>query len=302
MRALAEMEELLTLKNAGKRFGSKVVLENVNLSIYKGQTLGIIGNNGTGKSTLLRIIAGLSNLSQGERIINENNGKLKLSYVPEHFPKLNFSPYEYLSYMGKMQGYTGEYVDKRLDELFGIFNITSMKNTWIKYLSKGSIQKIAVLQAILDDPDILLLDGPLSGQDVTSQHNLVEILLGYKKKGLSIIIACHEKKLIDKLADRVIIIGNMGIVSDVDYRIINRSYRLICFKAPANIDPNIIKQYEGFISMSQNGQFYKLLADTENSDNILINILKLGCNIISVNEFQNTPLGPNQFQEVKTDD
>lgn len=298
------MEELIALKNAGKRFGNKVVLENIDLSIYKGQTLGIIGNNGTGKSTLLRLIAGLSNLSQGERVINEKSGKVKLSYIPEHFPKLNFSPYEYLSHMGKIQGYTQEYLDKRLDELFGIFNITSMKNTWIKYLSKGSIQKIAVLQAILDDPDILLLDEPLSGQDVTSQHNLVEMLLGYKKRGLSIILACHEKELTDRLADRVITIENRGIVSDVDYKVINRSYRLICFKAPAKININIIKQYEGFISMSQNGQFFKLSADTKNSDNVLINILNLGCNIISVNEFQNAPAehDPNQFQEVKTDD
>lgn len=160
------MESLITLENVSKTYGNKRVLDYINLKIVKGQTLAIMGANGTGKSTLLRIIAGLSNLSSGKRILCDNGDKLKIGYVPDRFPKLNFTPYEYIYYIGKMEGLSQMYIDKYSSELFQTFNIDSMKNTRIKYLSKGTIQKVSVIQTFISKPDILLLDEPLSGQDI----------------------------------------------------------------------------------------------------------------------------------------
>ncbi|AZV58560.1 ATP-binding cassette domain-containing protein [Clostridium sp. AWRP] len=105
--------------------------------------------------------------------------KFKIRYVPDRFPKLNFTPCKYIYYMGKIEGLSQTYIDKYSNELFQTFNIDSMKNIRIKCLSKGTIQKVAVIQALISKPNILLLDEPLSGQDDKSQKRFINIVQIY---------------------------------------------------------------------------------------------------------------------------
>ncbi|WP_052712580.1 ATP-binding cassette domain-containing protein [Clostridium scatologenes] len=188
------MESLITLENVSKIYGNKCVLDNINLKIVRGQNLAIIGDNGTGKSTLLRIIAGLSSLSSGKRILCTNGDKLKIGYVPDRFPKLNFTPYEYIYYMAKLEGFSQTYIDKCSSELFQTFNIDLMKDTRIKYLSKGTIQKVAVIQAFMSKPDILLLDEPLIG-NIFNIIVALAIALIYAMILIILFIKCIKKKL-----------------------------------------------------------------------------------------------------------
>lgn len=201
------MKKIIELEKITKNYNGKVVLNNINLDIFENQLLAIIGPNGTGKSTLLRIISGLSTASSGKRVVY-NKEEIKIGYVPDRFPKLNFTPEEYLYYMGSLQGLSKEFIRERSEELFTIFNMQNMKDTRIKYLSKGTIQKVSVMQAIMDKPDMLLLDEPISGQDSEAEKVFIDILEQLKEKGISIILACHEMYLVERLADRVINIIN----------------------------------------------------------------------------------------------
>lgn len=188
------MESLITLENVSKIYGNKCVLDNINLKTVRGQNLAIIGDNGTGKSTLLRIIAGLSSLSSGKRILCTNGDKLKIGYVPDRFPKLNFTQYEYIYYMGKIEGFSQTYIDKCSSELFQTFNTDLMKDTRIKYLSKGTIQKVAAIQAFMSKPDILLLDEPLIG-NIFNIIVALAIVLIYAMILIILFIKCMKKKL-----------------------------------------------------------------------------------------------------------
>lgn len=272
------MEKLITLENVTKAYDGKNILNNINLDIFKNQLLAVIGPNGTGKSTLLRIISGLSSISSGKKIIYSENEELKIGYVPDRFPKLNFTPKEYLFYMGKLQGLSEEFIEDRSKELFEMFNMEGMKDTRIKYLSKGTIQKVSVMQAVMDEPDILLLDEPISGQDSESEKNFISMIEQLKKKKISIVLACHEMYLVEKLADRVINIKNGEIESD-RYKKQDKGCMKICFTLNdySNVKlENIIDKYV------EKGCTF-ILVKKDFSDAAILNLINSGASIVSVN-------------------
>ncbi|TYQ13219.1 UNVERIFIED_CONTAM: ABC-type multidrug transport system ATPase subunit [Acetivibrio alkalicellulosi] len=270
------MEELIVLENVSKDYDGNIVIKEVNLNIIKGQTLGIVGANGTGKSTLMRIIAGLSKVSDGKRLLKSEN--IRISYVPEHFPKLNFTPVEYLHHMGLFKGLSISDIDEQIQTLFDIFDMQLMKNTMIKYLSKGSMQKVAVIQSLLSQPDILLLDEPLSGQDINSQERFVEMIQKYKTNGVSIVLACHENYLIEKLADRVIVLHDKTAHPNKDYLT-----KVIHFKSDDLIIRNILDRLEGVIRSDVKDDHICVYVKPQNSNELLKKLLERDCYIISVN-------------------
>lgn len=272
------MEKLIALEKVTKTYDGNNILNNINLDIFKNQLLAVIGHNGTGKSTLLRIISGLSSVSSGKRTIYSENEELKIGYVPDRFPKLNFTPEEYLFYMGKLQGLSEKFIKNRSRELFEAFNMESMKDTRIKYLSKGTIQKVSVMQAVMDEPDILLLDEPISGQDSESEKNFIRMIEQFRKKKISIVLACHEMYLVEKLADRVISIKNGEIEND-EYKNKDKDYMKICFilNGSSNVKlENVIDKYveKGGTSILVNKAF---------SDAAILNLINSGASIVSVN-------------------
>ena len=202
------MQELIKLTNVTKKWGKTVLLENINLSIHKGESIALIGNNGVGKSTLLKIISKLSAISSGKI---EYNSDLLFHYVPEKFPSSNLTVVQYLELMGKIDGIATDGIRKRVENLLMDFFMEHMSNTPLKYLSKGSLQKVGVIQALLVTPDVLLLDEPISGQDVNSQRVFMQKMRDLLADGMTIIMSCHEKYLINEISDTVVKIKNRQI-------------------------------------------------------------------------------------------
>lgn len=272
---------IMSLNNISKSYANVTVLEDINISIEKNECMAVCGMNGCGKSTLLKIIAGISSLSGGERKIHLPNSIIKIGYVPEHFPKISLNPLEYLVHMGKIQGMEKLQVATRVKELFDIFNISSnMQKNWIRNLSKGTIQKVSVIQAILETPDLLILDEPLSGQDINSQDNFVEIIKKYKEKSISIILTCHENDLVEKLADRVVIVKNKTVESDTGLKL--KDYTAICFKSN-NLNKIAVTELlkEVYINKEFN-EYITIYVPPEKNNDILRKIIDLGCYIHSV--------------------
>jgi ABC-type multidrug transport system ATPase subunit len=158
---------------------------------------------------MLKIIGGLMNATSGTILVDRN---LKFAYIPERFDKINFTIPEYLYYIGSIDGLSKQQITTVTNELYRVFFLEDMIQTPMKFLSKGTLQKVAVIQALLVKSDILLLDEPLSGQDYLSQKKFVELMLQLKQEGVTIIMSCHEQFLVEQLSDRVLRIENYSMV------------------------------------------------------------------------------------------
>lgn len=199
------MEVILKTEDLAMRFGEQLLFSNANLTFEKGKTIALIGPNGTGKSTLLKIIAGIVKPTKGNVIHNLN---LRINYVPDRFPRLNLNMEELLTNMAVLDGLDDKESKEKLEYYYNLFQVKEMIHTPLKYLSKGSLQKVAVIQAFMGKSDILLLDEPLSGQDIVSQKYFIREVQQLQKKEVTIILSCHEPYIIDKLADKVYEIGH----------------------------------------------------------------------------------------------
>ena len=189
-------DELITLENVTKKYSSKVIIDSVTHTFYKGESIAFYGHNGCGKSTMLKLIPGLISISSGDLKYHE---KLRFSYVPEKFVGMEINMIDYLCGVARMEGVNQSVVDGLIRDFF----LESMIHTRMDKLSKGSLQKVGVIQALMAPHDAILLDEPLSGQDAESQKVFIDKVNELRSRGITIFMACHEKKLIDALADRV---------------------------------------------------------------------------------------------------
>lgn len=205
------MNTIMEIQNISKQYKGKEILENATFSICANQIIALVGKNGSGKSTLLKIIAELVDADSGS--IVKHRQSLKIGYVPEVTPShILFTPEEYLHHMGRIRGMAKKQLQLKINELLKLFNLQDARNIRIVNFSKGMKQKVMIMQAMLEDTDLLILDEPLSGLDPKAQSDLEEILSILKNKGLSIVLTCHETKLLQQLVDTVLVIQNKKII------------------------------------------------------------------------------------------
>lgn len=262
------MDKLVELQNISKSYNNKNVLRNISLTIYKNQIFAILGGNGTGKSTLLRILAGIERPSSGK--VYYPDKKLKIGYVPERFPKeIRFTPKEYLFYIGKMSGIPNDILTKRIIELLNRFSLDGLASERIMELSKGNIQKVGLIQAILTKPDLLILDEPLSGLDLEAQDELVKIIRELKQQGSTIILTYHETHIFESVVEKTFYLHN-GKISETNS--IERD--LIKLLVVRNVEKSLVKEWDEIIQVEgKDAQLY-LYVPEKNSDEILLRILQ----------------------------
>lgn len=201
-----------------KAYGGRTILRSIDLLIPRGQCLAFIGHNGSGKSTLLKALAGLVSITSGQLSYAQG---ATLGYIPEHFPKTALTAASYIRHMARIEGYTKKNADATARSLFKDFFMESLMDTPMAHLSKGSLQKVGVIQALLFRHDILLLDEPLSGQDMASQRVFLAKMEKCLQHGTTLLLSCHEPHLVNRLADVVYEIkdGTLHTVSKTDSRL-----------------------------------------------------------------------------------
>lgn len=205
-------ESLVELDQVSKTIANRVILNSSSFTIAKGDSIALTGHNGAGKSTLLRLIGGLTRASSGS--VNYA-ADLKINYVPEHFPKMNITAQQYICHMGAIEGLSAAATAEKSQLLWQRFFMDNMRSVPMKNLSKGSLQKVAVIQALLSQPALLLLDEPLSGQDIASQEVFIDAVNQLIQSGTAVVMAGHEDFLIRRIAYKVIEItdGNLKMLS-----------------------------------------------------------------------------------------
>jgi len=195
----------------GSVYGKKQVqaLTDLNLTIEPGTIFGLLGPNGAGKTTLIKILLGIAFPTSGTvKILNSSvtdfQHKAKIGYLPEnHKYPAYLKGKEVLEFYGRLSGLEGEVLQKRIDELLDLMNLTKWKNTKVKTYSKGMMQRLGLAQAMLNDPELIFLDEPTDGVDPIGRKEIRDILSGLKEKGKTIFLNSHLLSEVEMITDRV---------------------------------------------------------------------------------------------------
>ena len=211
---------MIEVTGLSKRYGTHLAVENVSFSIDKGEVVGFLGPNGAGKSTIMNILTGYLSLTQGKVEIdgfdiveNPEEAKRRIGYLPEIPPLyIDMKVKEYLGFiydLKKVKFPKGPHID----EIMRLVKIDGVKNRLIKNLSKGYRQRVGFAQALIGNPDVLILDEPTVGLD---PKQIIEIrnLIGKLGKNHTIILSSHILSEIQAVCKRVIIINKGQIIAD----------------------------------------------------------------------------------------
>ena len=209
----------IEVKNLFKFYGEQAAVNDISFSINKGEIVGFLGPNGAGKSTTMKILTGYMPSTSGEvKIcgeevdIDSKETKKKIGYLPENNPLyLDMYVREYLEFVGKI--YKVPNLKQRIDEMIQQVGLEVEQNKKIGMLSKGYRQRVGLAQAIIHDPEVLILDEPTTGLD---PNQLVEIreLIKNIGKSKTVMLSTHIMQEVEAICDRVIIIKSGKIVAD----------------------------------------------------------------------------------------
>jgi ABC-type Na+ transport system ATPase subunit NatA len=196
------MDARVALEQVSKWYGrrSQVALHEVTVAFEPGAVTAVAGANGSGKTTLLRILAGTASPSRGT-VRGRPRG---IGYAPERFPgAVRFTPTEYLGHMGRVRGLPSAQVARRTGELAGRLGFEPFLAKRIAELSKGTVQKVVLAQALLGEPELLVLDEPWTGLDARAQRQLAGILAEVRAAGGCVVLSDHHELAIGTVADRI---------------------------------------------------------------------------------------------------
>ncbi|PQJ78504.1 ABC transporter ATP-binding protein [Polaribacter porphyrae] len=202
------METILSLKNLDKKYGKVHAVNNLSFDIQKGNVYGILGPNGSGKSTTLGIILNVVNRTAGE--FSWFDGKLStheaLKKVGAIIERPNFYPYmtatQNLSLICKIKGTSTDKIDEKLK----VVNLYERRNSKFRTYSLGMKQRLAIASALLNDPEILILDEPTNGLDPQGIHEIRQIIKKIAANGTTILLASHLLDEVEKVCSHVVVI------------------------------------------------------------------------------------------------
>ncbi|MET1015010.1 MAG: ABC transporter ATP-binding protein [Paenisporosarcina sp.] len=217
-----QKEKVLSITNLTMSYGSKQVLNGINLEVHQGEIIGYIGPNGAGKSTTVKIMLGLLEGYKGKvEIFGEDISigsytyKRKIGYVPENAEVYdNLTASEYLTFMGELYGLDQKYAGEKAYSLMKEFGLEKVFHSRISSYSKGMKQKVLIISSLLHDPDLLFWDEPLSGLDANSMMIIKEILIQLAGQGKTIFYSSHIMDVVEKISSRIILLAEGQVLAD----------------------------------------------------------------------------------------
>jgi ABC-2 type transport system ATP-binding protein len=221
---------LVKAKELKKRFGDMTAVDDVSLSVERGEVVGFLGPNGAGKSTTMKMITGFLEADGGTAEIDGHDifkhpeiAKSRIGYLPEGAPAYGEMPVaDFLTFCAKMRGLRKAELNNRLAEMAERVRLTEVWSRPIDALSKGYRRRVGIAQALIHDPDVLILDEPTDGLDPNQKHemrNLIREIAPNK----AIIVSTHILEEVEAVCSRAVIIANGKVVTDATPRdLLNR--------------------------------------------------------------------------------
>lgn len=201
------MAKVLEIKNLTKKYGDKVILNEISFSLEKGEVCGFLGPNGAGKTTTMKIIVDLLEKTSGEIKYDKDIKIAYLQDVPQFYEFYTIKEYlEFLLSLNKKDF-------NKIDEILGLVGLKKEKDKQIKKLSRGLRQRVGIAASIINEPDILILDEPVSALDPIGRKEIFDLIQKLKGK-MSIIFSSHILSDVERICDQIIIINNGHILLD----------------------------------------------------------------------------------------
>lgn len=261
-----DLSQGICFEQVSKKYDGRWILKDIEYSFKPGMSTAFVGHNGCGKSTILKLLSGIVVPTKGKVIRPPGS---TFSYVPEKFVPLPLTARKYLTYMGKIDGLGEKELKEKIKCLAEDFFIDEMLNFSMTSLSKGTLQKIGVIQALLKKSDFLLLDEPLSGQDEASQGVFVKKINELREQKTTIFMSCHEQWLVDAISDQVFTVLDEKMVP---YTNISEKKYILYFEKGKQETKTVDLQ----IPLQAYGTGFVMCMEEEKAQEIIMNLLLSG--------------------------
>ena len=215
---------MISFTNVSKVYAKQAVLDILLLEIPKGQTFGLVGNNGAGKTTMFSCLLDLIKPSKG--VVKNNNVNVRESedwksftsaYLDESFLIGYLMPEEYFYFIGELRGVSKREVDRFLNQFEDLFNGEILKGKkYIRDLSKGNQKKAGIVAALIGEPEVIILDEPFANLDPTTQIRLKKIIKKLSQdRNITVLISSHDLQDVTEVSERIVLLEKGKIVRDI---------------------------------------------------------------------------------------
>lgn len=249
---------MLKVENIKKSYGKVLAVDDLSFEVKKGEIFALLGSNGAGKTTTFRIILSLLDGDKGTVTLNDKSIDYKvmekIGFVTEERSLLTkLTVKEQIVFYGRLKGMSESQILEKLDILLNKFGIAEYKNRKIKELSKGNQQKIQFISAVINDPELLILDEPFTGLDPINVKLMKDYIYELKKKGCIIIFSSHQMEHIEEFCEKLILLVKGKVVLSGYLKDIKKEFgkKNIIIEGN-NIDIDKIKKITGVINVIQN--------------------------------------------------
>ena len=213
---------MLAVVNLTKRYSSIPAVNNVSFTVEPGKVLGYLGPNGSGKSTTVKMLTGLLLPSEGHILFGGRDiqqqlieYKSTLGYVPEDAQLYNYlTGREYLQLVGRLRGLPPKALNRKIDDFLQLFSLHKSRHSALSSYSKGMRQKILITAALLHNPEVLILDEPESGLDVTSALVFRNLIKELAIKGKIILYSSHVLEVVEKVCSQIVILHKGRVMAN----------------------------------------------------------------------------------------
>ena len=279
--------KLIKASNLKKSFGNFIAVDNIDLDVNRGEVVGFLGPNGAGKSTTMKMLTGFLEPDNGEVLIcdvdlKESPLKAKefIGYLPEGAPTYSdMEVSEFLSFVGKMRGLNNpKLLKSRLSDMAEQINLKEVWDSPIETLSKGFKRRVGIAQALIHDPDVLILDEPTDGLDPNQKYEMRKLIKNISTNK-AIVISTHILEEVEAVCSRAIIIANGKILANETPEILGNMFankNTISIKIAAKLDKSLIEDikstlnYKDVIIRTYNKKLFEISISDE-KDNLNLN-------------------------------
>lgn len=269
---------VIEVRNFQMKFGNHEVIKNLNFEVERGEVFGLLGSNGSGKTTTIRALLGLHQPTSGELLVNGKvfspETDLKIGYLPEErglYKKEKVG--NIMRYFAELKGLSKTEAEQFIDQFLTRVNLTDKKTTRLDKLSSGQQQKVQLGITMMGEPDLLILDEPTKGFDPVNRKLLLDIVEESRQKGATVVMITHHMEEVERLCDRILLLKDgeakaYGRVEDIkDQTGANRAQIVFNGKLPIKGAP-----YKAFNQTKNSAELEP--KDGHNMDDILPFLVK----------------------------
>ena len=274
----------LKIENVSKKYGRKLVVDNISIELDKPQVFGLLGTNGAGKTTTIRMLLGIIKKDSGTITWNDkevDRKKVNFGYLPEErgvYPKVKIM--NQLKYFAELKGMEKEDTIKSIKKWAKILKVEEYLEMPAEKLSKGNQQKIQFMTSVIHDPELIVLDEPFSGLDPVNTEILKNVIIDLVKKGKYIIMSAHEMHTIEEFCTNILILNKGKTVLKGNINDIKNTYNANRIKIETTEDiKEIIKKQKLEIENEHDYTYIIKIKEEQQGYDLIKNIVKENKNI-----------------------